>query len=180
MKEEPSFKAEPVEASTPSKASQPKSIQMEVCWHHMLLESRAKLWIDSWYCPAQAEDDKQKRFEFLLKQSELFAHFVETGHSAKEFKKGGATTALTPRKVRSWLSACASGLFDVRCTVWACRPASRATAGTAVPRKRRTKSSCGRRRRAPTSMSSGNRRPVCCCPEHMPRVRCAVLGDADG
>ena len=48
-----------------------------------------------------------KRFEFLLKQSELFSHFVESGHSAKEFKKGGAAaTAVheTPRKVCVYVS----------------------------------------------------------------------------
>lgn len=43
-----------------------------------------------------------KRFDFLLKQSELFSHFVDAGHSAKDFKKGGAAlveATTTPRKV---------------------------------------------------------------------------------
>lgn len=51
-------------------------------------------------CELQEVADKTKRFEFLLRQTELFSHFVESGHSAKEFKsKGTKVQTETPRKV---------------------------------------------------------------------------------
>eukprot|EP00123_Amoebidium_parasiticum_P017207 comp23754_c0_seq2/m.41063 comp23754_c0_seq2/g.41063 ORF comp23754_c0_seq2/g.41063 comp23754_c0_seq2/m.41063 type:complete len:1012 (-) comp23754_c0_seq2:256-3291(-) len=51
---------------------------------------------------AASEDaeEQKKRFEFLLNQTELFSHFVESGKDAREFKKKkGSELQQTPSKI---------------------------------------------------------------------------------